>query len=414
MPDALALLTGTEGVEQFWNEMAGGKFFVAGGDIAFDPNHSDGWIRLADPSAVDQARLFTDRVTRTIAAVLSLKNPTNTNNTPVYFDWRNFTGFIVVRNTPLPSVTVGEMVLPSGNATDFMPDCGTEQRTGISAGNLSYGVIEVGSNHLTHATLASAIGQTLGLAPFSADPYDIMGAGVYAGEFGAHPTYGLAGPRASSDSLVTLGWLDPGQIAQPEGTIGDPTTSGFVTLGPLTQAGNPNLPLRAEIGPYSFEFRIQSDAQRWDQGLPQAAAVIARSDDGETVLVNVGSSVTWGGPPASWAILGGGAVTVKEIDPGYGFVVLEFASHMGHRYIAGGQWGDGTLFTYFHGHLVRLPPGDPYGGMLAAAVQTFEFVARARESAARQRRGVRTSAGLVDDTERPGSDAGGDVRSRLP
>ncbi len=179
-----------------------------------------------------------------------------------------------------------------------MPDCGTEKSTGISAGNLTYGVIELGSNHLTHATLASAIGQTLGLAPFSSDPYDIMGAGVYAGEFGAHPTYGPAGPRASSDTLVTLGWLDPGQIAQPEGSIGDPVTSGFVTLGPLTQAGNPDLPVRAEIGPYSFEFRIQSDAQRWDQGLPQAAAVIARSDDGETVLVNVGGSVTWGGPPA--------------------------------------------------------------------------------------------------------------------
>jgi hypothetical protein len=212
-----------------------------------------------------------------------------------------------------------------------------------------------------------------------------------------------------------LGWLDPGQIAQPEGSIGDPVTAGFVTLGPLTQAGNPDLPVRAEIGPYSFEFRIQSDAQRWDQGLPQAAAVIARSDDGETVLVNVGSSVTWGGPPADWAVIGGGAVTVKEIDPHYGFVVLEFASHMGHRFIAGGQWGDGTLFTYSHGHLVRLPPGDPYGGMLAAAVQTFEFVARARESAARQRRSVRISVDPVDDAERqPTSDAGGEAELGRP
>ena len=367
LPDVFNVLTGPLGVEEFWTVAANGAYFVAGADqvVSHDP---DGWIWIPGGSTADQSDGLAARTARAVKATLALKGTTG-NHTPLYLDYRNFTGLLVVRNVPLPEIGISRQLLPSGNALPMLIDCPNEKRTGIAAGDLTYDVIEVGTNHLTHAHIAAAIGQSLGLSPSETDPYDVMGPGSYSSVIPTHAAYGSAGPRPSTETLKALSWLPASRIAQPEGTIGAPIGAGYVTLGALRTMATNGLPVRAEIGPYSFELRTTNDAQYWDWGLPAEWAVIARTEGAPPTALGALGSVTWG---SATAVIGGGFVKVLSIDTAGGVALLQFASHLGRRFIAGGEGDYNNLYTYINGRVTLVPKGDPWGGELVAALRALE------------------------------------------
>jgi hypothetical protein len=81
-----------------------------------------------------------------------------------------------------------------------------------------------------------------------------------------------------------------------------------------------------------------------------------------------------------WKVVGGGLVDVVSIDPGNATATLRFASHMGRRFVAGGEGDDGRLFVYAYGHVTVVPKGDPYEGELQAALRLMERVSTQRQS----------------------------------
>jgi hypothetical protein len=370
-----------DGVEPFWEDMADGAFHIKNGFVV-NPQSTkgDAWIPMDVSWAVDQLQSSADRIRSAVETTRRLKDPTRTQDhpdQPLFLDWRYFDGVMIVRNVPLGAPYVGSMGLPSGNTTPTLPaNCSTATAIGNAAGPLPFRVIEIGSDSLSHAGIAGAIGRCLSLNP-QVDRYDLMGTGSNTYRYNApaiganigEPWWGPIGPCLSTEDLVTVGWLRDWRIFRAQVPGGQTSGWGSTTLVSLSHRPRLDGHVRAEIGPYSFELRTK---EGWDSDLPDSAAVVRRDAGGSPTVMHAGDSTTWGGPPG---LRDTGSVFVRSITANE--AVLEYGMTNARVVSIGGGTlhGHGTILFTTDGRIIRIPPGDPWERTIAQVVDALAEVA---------------------------------------
>jgi hypothetical protein len=381
------LHSGPGDVESFWNDMSHGAVQFAGGStVSGRGNIELQWIPLSYSAATDAKRSAEERVGAAVTAALALKNPTRIKS-PLYLDWRFFTGIIIARNQEIGDGYLGLLQLPTGNTLRHDIDCTKETKTGDAAGPRLFQVIELSVSALTHAGISRAIGESLGLPSEPEDRFTVMSERGDRFWFRdpQRPEWGATGPSLSTDALKSLGWLRDWEVFVPEIPSGQRSTRGNLRLLPLNARGvkmpfqrvsTPSY-VRLEVGPYGFECRTR---ERWDAGFPPElqAVVLARelepSGPVKPIALTQGQSIAWGSPLRR--ILGGGEVKVTSLSSSG--AVLEYLIDEGATEIeAGGGTlrGGGTVLFTPDGRIIRIAPGDPYERAVAAAVRELEELA---------------------------------------
>jgi hypothetical protein len=398
----------TDGVESYFSDMSSGLARIAGSyTLSALGNRGDKWFAVEELHPPTSAA---DRAQSAITQILAAQVPSvdGKTNLPFLLDWRWFTGIIVINDVAAGNGYLGRTLLPTGNT----PTVAGMTGLGNAAGTQMFDLVEIGGDHIDVATIAQAIGESLGLPQTTGDPYHLMSSvadridytssAPVGGVTAAHT--GPAGPALSSDNLAALGWLGGRDYVATSPTAGG-VTSDSVRLAPLGQAGVLRAGyLRAVIGPWTFECRIN---QNWDAALPLPVQVIAMADGLAPRLLRAGDSVGWVGHiPVNSAVessliklLGGGTVTVaKENTDTVGWpsspiiaagATLRYSEETARPYIAGGGVlrGGGTLLFTLDGRVLHLPPGDPWEGRIR---QSMDDVFRpAAEDLAQRNHSVR-------------------------
>jgi hypothetical protein len=285
-----------------------------------------------------------------------------------------------LRNTPGGAGYIGQVALWTGNTTTTLPDCPNTVTTGPAAGIQTYDVIELGSDSLSQAAMAQAIGTSLGLSHQAVDPFDLMSTrwdtrrylGVNDSD-PIKPAYGFTGPAVNTTHLQQIGFLDPERVFVATFPTGQHFIGGEITICPTLHLEYQGY-RRAEIGPFALECRTQ---ESWDGALPEKALVLAYQHQNEPQILTKGSTLTWGGPLR--AIGGGGELTVTALSPFGANVSYQVADPV--PIVAGGGalHGGGTILFTYDGRIIRIPPGDPAERAAGAALKQLEEIAKTIE-----------------------------------
>jgi hypothetical protein len=359
-----------QGVEPFWEQLGWDAFHVAGGFVvSAQGDKGDAWIPLTTPSTVEAGLTSLRRVQDAVQVALGLNNPVSRPSgpvTPLYLDWRWFTGIIVIHNARIGAGYIGETGFWTGNTPSTLPDCPNTTTTGSAGGLASYKVIELGSDSLSQAAIAQAIGNSLGLPRGGQDRFDLMcdlqGTHRYLAPDDNGPikaSWGFCGPCLSTDSLKRLDWLDSSRVFVAKVAQGRQWTSGSITLAPTLHKEYEGY-RRAEMGPYALECRI---AESWDGGMSEPAAVLLYEAGVVTRILKKGDGHSWGG--SLYRLGGGGSFAVTALSPFGATIWYEVVEP--DPIVAGGGTlhGGGTILFTYDGRILRIPPGDPYEHVIA-------------------------------------------------